>query len=100
MVAGARNNKITKGVEQPPGSGTRQITAIDQAVLIDANSVTPGRRITAVVANPVLVNNPLHLEGKQNCRQFKDLQVEVKEPPRPTTGTVLAIFVTGTNRTT
>jgi len=90
MIRYSRNDEDTSAVGKPPTSGGEQIIATDQAAPNGGNSGIPDRRVTAHVANPVLASSVVHLVGKQNLRQFKDLREEVKKIPRAAVGTVFA----------
>jgi hypothetical protein len=74
-------------------SGDERIIVTDQAAANGNDSVGPDRRMTAFVANPVLANSLWHPVGKQNCRQFKDLRLDVKEIQPALAGMVLAILI-------
>jgi hypothetical protein len=90
MTRYSRNDEDTSAVGEPPTSGGEQIIATDQAAPNGNNSGIPDRRVTAHVASPVLANSLVHLMGKQNLRQFKDLHKEVKKIPFAAAGTVFA----------
>ena len=65
MIRCARKNMNTSAVGKPPASGSELILATGQAAPNGENSVTPDWRMTALVANPVLANSLLHLEGSK-----------------------------------
>lgn len=97
MIRYSRNDEDTSAVGKPPTSGGEQIIATDQAAPNGGNSGIPDRRVTAHVANPVLASSVVHLVGKQNLRQFKDLREEVKKIRCAAVGTVFANLYFRTN---
>jgi len=69
-----RKDRNTAAVFEPPASGSKQIIATRQAAKNGDNPATPDGRTNALSANPVLASSVVHLLGKQNFRQFKDLR--------------------------